>query len=165
MKLAPDCHDLLVAFLLVQSLLERRSETLFQPSGLTAAKFNILNLLATRKGRLDQATLVELLLVGKSSVSIVITRMVRQGLLRREEHPKDRRQTVLVLTGKGRELWQNIDPTYRANVKSVFGSLSGKERQSFLRNLKAIHNALDDQAAPDSFDSRVFGGRPSQEEK
>ena len=80
-------HDLLVALLLVQSLLERRSEAFFQPFGLTSAQFNILNLLGYGGGRMDQAQLVDLLLVGKSSISIVLNRMVRAGLVTREEHP------------------------------------------------------------------------------
>ena len=49
-KLEP--HDLLVALLQVQSLLERRSEAFFQPFGLTGAQFNILNLLAHHEGRM-----------------------------------------------------------------------------------------------------------------
>src|ERR1700744_4985478 len=88
-------HDLLVALLLVQNFMERRSEAFFQPYGLTAAQFNILNLLAYHDGRMDQAALVELLLVGKSSISIVLNRMVRDDLVKREIHPKDRRQMVL----------------------------------------------------------------------
>jgi len=51
---------------------------------------------------------VERLLVGKSSVSIVINRMVRNGLVRRQEHAKDRRQTVLFLTRRGRERWAQV---------------------------------------------------------
>jgi DNA-binding MarR family transcriptional regulator len=153
----PEPHDLLVAFLLVQSLLERRSEALFQPFGVTGAKFNILNLLAVRAGRLDQSALVDLLLVGKSSISIVITRMVREGLIRREEHPKDRRQTVLVLTGKGHALWRKIAPAYRASVKEVFGALPVRDRKPFLKSLKILHDVLQENAAPDSFDLRVFG--------
>ena len=108
-KLQP--HDLLVALLLVQSLLERRSDAFFQPFGLTAAQFNILNLLGYHDGKMEQAELVNLLLVGKSSISIVLNRMVRDSLVQREDHPKDRRQVVLALTNKGRTLWRKISPS------------------------------------------------------
>ena len=121
MERKPEPHDLLVALLLVQSLLERRSEAYFQPFGLTGAQFNILNLLAYRDGRMNQSELVDLLLVGKSSISIVLNRMVRDDLIKREEHPKDRRHTILVLTPKGRSLWRKISPRYEASVKKVFG--------------------------------------------
>ena len=135
-------HDLLVALLLVQSLLERRSEAFFQPFGLTSAQFNILNLLGSGGGRMDQAQLVDLLLVGKSSISIVLNRMVRAGLVTREEHPKDRRQTVLILTAKGRALWRKISPRYEASVKNIFGALPTPRRQRFLDDLKVVHDAF-----------------------
>jgi len=142
MERKPEPHDLLVALLLVQSLLERRSEAFFQPFGLTGAQFNILNLLAADEGRMDQAALVDSLLVGKSSISIVLNRMVRDGLVKREEHPKDRRQVVLVLTAKGRALWRKISPSYEAGVKKVFGSLPAKRRKQFLEDLKVLHDAF-----------------------
>ena len=142
MERKPEPHDLLVALLLVQSLLERRSDSFFQPYGLTSAQFNILNLLAYRDGRMDQAALVELLLVGKSSISIVLNRMVRDGLVKRDEHPKDRRQVVLTLTPKGRALWRKISPRYEAGVEQIFGSLPASRRPRFLEDLKVLHDAF-----------------------
>jgi DNA-binding MarR family transcriptional regulator len=142
MERKPEPHDLLVALLLVQSLLERRSEAYFQPFGLTGAQFNILNLLGYREGRMEQAELVDLLLVGKSSISIVLNRMVRDELIKREEHPKDRRQVVLVLTPKGRALWRKISPRYEASVEKIFGALPASHRQRFLDDLKVLHDTF-----------------------
>jgi DNA-binding MarR family transcriptional regulator len=149
----PEPHDLLVAFLLVHSLLERRSEAFFQPYGLTGAQFNILNLLATRDGRMEQAAVVDLLLVGKSSISIVLNRMVRDGLVKREEHPKDRRQVVLILTAKGRALWRKISPIYESGVKEIFGALPPARRRQFIDDLKVLHDAfIAEEGAPKSDD-------------
>jgi DNA-binding MarR family transcriptional regulator len=153
MERKPEPHDLLVALLLVQSLIERRSEAFFQPFGLTGAQFNILNLLATLEGRADQATLVDGLLVGKSSISIVLNRMVRDGLVKREEHPKDRRQVVLALTSKGRALWRKIAPTYEAGVREIFGAVPASRRQGLLNDLQALHEALRQNAAESGLES------------
>jgi len=142
MERKPEPHDLLVALLLVQSLLERRSEAYFQPFGLSGAQFNILNLLGYHEGKMDQAELVDLLLVGKSSISIVLNRMVRDGLVKREEHPKDRRQVVLILTPKGRALWRKISPRYEASVEKIFGTLPVSRRQRFFDDLKVLHDAF-----------------------
>jgi DNA-binding MarR family transcriptional regulator len=156
-------HDLLVALLLVQSSLERRSEAFFQPFGLTSAQFNILNLLGHREGKMDQSALVDLLLVGKSSISIVLNRMVRDELIKREEHPKDRRQVVLTLTPKGRALWRKISPRYEASVEKVFGSLPTTRRKQFLDGLKALHEAfLAEEGTAESDDrwhSHFFAGK------
>jgi DNA-binding MarR family transcriptional regulator len=142
MERKPEPHDLLVALLLVQSLLERRSEAFFQPFGLTGAQFNILNLLAHHEGRMDQAALVDLLLVGKSSISIVLNRMVREELVKRGEHPKDRRQVVLILTARGRALWRKISPRYEAGVEDIFGALPLTRRRRFLDDLKVFYDAF-----------------------
>lgn len=128
--------------LLVQNSLERRSEAFFQPFGLTASKFNILNLLSMKNGPMDQSELVDQLLVGKSSISIVLNRMVRDNLIKREPHPKDRRQVVLVITKKGHEIWSKAAPDYEANVREVFGKVPPSHRNQFLRNLKKLHEAI-----------------------
>lgn len=147
-------HDLLVALLLVQNTLERRSETFFQPFGLTSAQFNILNILAYQDGRVEQSTLVDLLLVGKSSISIVLNRMVRAGLVLRKEHEKDRRQVVLVLTPRGRSLWRKISSRYEASVEKIFGALPVSRRQRFLDDLKVLHGEIRaDEGTKESDDS------------
>ena len=135
-------HDLLVALLQMQSAVERRSEAFFQPFGLTSAQFNILNLLAWQEGRMDQSALVEMLLVGKSSISIVLNRLVRDGLVKREEHAQDRRHVVLILTPKGRALWRKISPGYEAGVNEIFGKLPTSRRRRFLDDLQVLHEAL-----------------------
>jgi DNA-binding MarR family transcriptional regulator len=142
MERKPEPHDLLVALLLVQSLMERRSEAFFQPFGITSAQFNILNLLGNSDGRMDQAELVDLLLVGKSSISIVLNRMVRDELIKREEHPKDRRQVVLFLTPKGRALWRKVSSRYEDNVDKIFGALPIPRRPAFINDLKELHDSL-----------------------
>ncbi len=152
-------HDLLIGFLLVQSLMERRSESFFQPFGLTGAQFNILNLLAKSSGRMDQAALADMLLVGKSSISIVLTRMVKAGLLGREEHPKDRRQTVLSITKKGHSLWKKISPIYEKNVEAIFGEIPQARRGKLLQDLKTLHDVLTpDASAKDEWLNRFLDG-------
>ena len=142
MSKTPEPYELLLAMLLVQSSLERRSEAFFQPFGLTASKFNILNLLSIKGGKMDQSDLVDQLLVGKSSISIVLNRMVRDNLIKREAHPKDRRQVVLVITEKGSELWRKIAPAYEAHVREIFGQVPLVHRNQFLQDLRKLYEAV-----------------------
>jgi DNA-binding MarR family transcriptional regulator len=135
-------YELLLAILLVQNSLERRSESFFQPFGLTASQFNILNLLSIKGGKMDQLDLVDQLLVGKSSVSIVLSRMVRDGLIKRKQHQKDRRQVVLFITKKGSELWAKVSPSYEFDVKEIFGKVPADHRIQFLQDLKKLHEAM-----------------------
>lgn len=133
---------MLLAMLLVQSSLERRSEAFFQPFGLTASKFNILNLLSIKGGKMDQSDLVDQLLVGKSSISIVVNRMVRDKLIKRAAHPKDRRQVVLVITEKGSELWRKTAPVYEVKVQEIFGRIPLSHRNQFLQDLRKLYERI-----------------------
>lgn len=135
-------HDLLVAWLTLHNAIQRRGDAFFQSFGLTDAQFNILNLVALTRGPKDQLALTERLLVGKSSVSIVINRLVKAGLLRREEHLRDRRRVVLILTRKGRELWRRTAPSYEQGVRDIFGALPRKRREAFLDDLETLYAAL-----------------------
>jgi DNA-binding MarR family transcriptional regulator len=135
-------HDLLVALLSVNELLERRSEQFFQPWGLSGAQFNILNVLIGNGGKMDQADLVQSLLVGKSSISIVLGRMFRAGLLVRKEHTGDRRRSILILTPKGRRLWEKVSQKYEAIVKDIFGILPKPRRSPLFNDLKSFYLRL-----------------------
>jgi DNA-binding MarR family transcriptional regulator len=135
-------HDLLVALLTLHNSIQRRGDAFFQAHGLTDAQFNILNLIGLANGPMDQFALTEQLLVGKSSVSIVLNRMVRADLIRREEHPRDRRRVVLILTRKGRDLWRKIAPQYEQGVREIFGALPRKRREALLDDLETLHAAV-----------------------
>ena len=135
-------HDLLVVLLTLHNAIQRRGDTFFQDYGLTDAQFNILNLIGLADGPLDQLALTERLLVGKSSVSIVLNRMVKAGLIQRGEHARDRRRVVLSLTRKGRELWRKIAPLYGEGVREIFSALPRKRREAFLDDLEVLYAAL-----------------------
>jgi DNA-binding MarR family transcriptional regulator len=138
----PEPHDVLVAFLLLQRALQRQADAFFTEHGLTDAQFNILNLLATHGGFMDQLELTEKLLVGKSSTSIVLNRTVKAGLVERREHSKDRRQSSLKLTTKGDKLWSKVNAKYEQSVREVFGGLPKARRRAFLDDLEAIYASL-----------------------
>ena len=72
----------------------------------------------------------------------MLNRIVRDGLIKREEHPKDRRQVVLTLTPKGCALWRKLSPRYEAVVKEIFGALPASRRQRFLDDMKALQDAF-----------------------
>ena len=150
MNRTPEPHDLLVAFLLLQRALQKQADLFFAEYGLSDAQFNILNLLATSGGWMDQLALTEKLLVGKSSISIVLNGMTKAGLVERQENPKDRRQSMLRLPSKGHDLWSKVYSKYEKNVRVVFGGLPKARRRAFLDDLETLYASL-------SGDSQVKG--------
>jgi DNA-binding MarR family transcriptional regulator len=159
MKQTPEPHDVLVGFLLLRRALDRRSDLFFAEHGLTDAQFNILNLLASSGGSLGQFALTERLLVGKSSISIVLARMTKAGLIERQKHAKDQRQVVLSLSPKGHTLWSKVAPIYQQSVAEVFGELPKARRRPFIDDLEVLYTALQVQSGSEN----VEGARSLRE--
>lgn len=86
-----------------QQVLLARADALLAGHGLTFARFEVLTLLSfTREGRLPMGRLGARLQVHPASVTSAVDRLERQGFVRREAHPTDRRATLAVLTDAGR---------------------------------------------------------------
>jgi DNA-binding MarR family transcriptional regulator len=140
---AVEPNDLLIAFLETQIVLERASENFFQPYGITGAQYNILNLLAYNGNEMEQNELTQRLVVGKSSISIVLRRMAEHGLVTREKHASDKRQSVLQLTVAGRALWEQIRGKYEEKIERIFGVVPAKHRTVVVQALQAVRAALE----------------------
>jgi DNA-binding MarR family transcriptional regulator len=90
-----------------------------RPHALTFARYELLQLLAfTRGGRLPMASATARLQVHPASVTNSVSRLERDGLLRREPHPDDRRAAMLSLTDAGRSLAEQATRTLNDGVFS-----------------------------------------------
>lgn len=89
----------------VQQLLLGRIEDALKPCGLTFAAYEALRLLAfTRTGALPMGKLGRRLMVHPASVTNVIGRLERRGLVERRTSTDDRRVVLAQITEAGRRL-------------------------------------------------------------
>jgi DNA-binding MarR family transcriptional regulator len=87
-----------------QILLARVDEAL-RPFDLTFARYEALVLLAfSRQGALPLGKMGDRLMLHPTSVTNIIDRLERQGLVERAAHPTDRRTTLARITDDGRRL-------------------------------------------------------------
>jgi MarR family 2-MHQ and catechol resistance regulon transcriptional repressor len=84
----------------------------------------------------------ERVLIGKSSLSIVVDRMVQRGYLRRHVFPEDRRRVILTLTPTGRRLWEKVHPLYLTEVDHIFGTVPAPKRKALIDAMKQIELQL-----------------------
>lgn len=77
-----------------------------------------------------------------STVSRVADGLVRQGFLRREADPQDRRRAVLLLTDKGRKLAGTIDGNMRAYTRAVLEQIPPERRPAVLECLGLLVAAV-----------------------
>ncbi|MDD4731027.1 MAG: MarR family transcriptional regulator [Desulfovibrio sp.] len=117
--------------LLARRFIVRLSKQL-QPLGICAGQFGPLVWLWERDGR-TQAELCRCLAVEQSTMARTLTRMERDGLIRREPDPDDRRRALVRLTDKARELQsQALKVAHEVNREAFFG-LSREDAELFFR--------------------------------
>ena len=131
-------HELTAAVMATADVFLRESQRLFRPHGLTAAQYNVLNILAAMPDGISQRELGDRLVVDRSNVTGLLDRLEKIGWVRRTDDPADRRVYRVVLTPAGRALWGKIAPLYREVVAQITHGLSAKRLQDGLDLLKTL---------------------------
>ena len=116
----------------------RESQRLFRPHGLTAAQYNVLNVLGESEEGLSQRELGDILVVDRSNVTGLLDRLEKSGLVKRTDHPSDRRVYRVSLTPAGRKLWTQVQPLYLQVASQVTSGISEKEARDALTVLKSL---------------------------
>ncbi|HZZ58471.1 MAG TPA: MarR family transcriptional regulator [Opitutaceae bacterium] len=137
-------YRLTAALLAAADALLRSSHKLFRPHGLTAAQFNVLNLLALGEPGMSQRELSDELVVDKSNVTGLVDRMEKAGWLRRTEDPHDRRIYRITLTPAGKKLWAKVNPLYLNAVRQVTSPLSPLQIRQCLESLETLRRSAAD---------------------
>ena len=125
-----------MARLFANALAER-----IRPLGLAPAQFMTLLELWEEDG-LTQKGLVQRLDIEQATMANTLKRMERDGLILREENPKDRRAQLIRLTDKARALQD--DATSAANEVNgiALSGLSEDERRGFISVMARVIGAL-----------------------
>ncbi len=123
----PDGAALVAAVMTTADAFTRESQRLFRPHGLTAAQYNVLNILAGEPAGISQRMLGERLVVDRSNVTGLLDRLEKNDWVRRADDPDDRRVYRVQLTAAGRAIWQKISPLYLEVVAQVTRGLTAKQ--------------------------------------
>ncbi|WP_227023159.1 MarR family winged helix-turn-helix transcriptional regulator [Actinomadura rubrobrunea] len=126
----------------VQQLLLARIESVLKPHGLTFAAYEALRLLAfTRTGALPMGKMGARLMVHPASVTNVIGRLERRGLVQRRPSPDDRRVVLAEITPAGRELAEDAT---RALHEASFGlpDLTAEQVAEITAVLRAVRASV-----------------------
>ncbi|GMK45909.1 MarR family winged helix-turn-helix transcriptional regulator [Paenibacillus glycanilyticus] len=114
------------------------NQVFFQILSKAASKHNLtaLQLLVLRvlheTPDIRMSELAEKLNVGNSTMSGIVDRMVKAGILERERTEADRRAMTMKLTEKGKELWRETDAT-RMNMMRPLLSMTEQDHRELSR--------------------------------
>jgi len=96
---------------------------------ITPSQLRVLKLVARTNAR-RIGDVADFLAVSNAAASKAVDRLVRRGLLRRKESPKDRRAVELSLTPEGRHTLAQYEAAANQVLKEVFGSLPPEQLQA-----------------------------------
>jgi DNA-binding MarR family transcriptional regulator len=102
---APAAMSATTSIMRAQQILLAHADEVLRPFDLTFARYEALVLLAfSRAGALPLGKMGDRLMLHPTSVTNIVDRLERQGLVGRDAHPTDRRTTLARITDDGRRV-------------------------------------------------------------
>jgi DNA-binding MarR family transcriptional regulator len=128
------------------AILRKESERALSAWQLTVPQATVLALLAEAGHALPVTRLARLLLQEGPSVTTLVDRMCKRGLVERVKEHRDRRVVLVELTDKGRQVHDDVRASAAAVSNDLFGVLSGEDRATlkdllqtfFKRNIRRL---------------------------
>ncbi|MFJ5761115.1 MarR family winged helix-turn-helix transcriptional regulator [Neobacillus sp. NPDC093182] len=99
--------------------------------------FMILELLYS-KGPHAVQKISEILSIPSGSITYVVDKLEKKGLVERQPNPNDRRASNVVLTEEGRTLFDEIFPKHVATISQNLSFISNDEKEQLIDLLKRI---------------------------
>lgn len=99
--------------------------------------FMVLELLYS-KGAHPVQKISETLSIPSGSITYVVNKLVKLGLVERQSNPNDGRAFSVVLTEKGEELFNDIFPKHVATISQNLSFISEEEKELLITLVKKI---------------------------
>jgi DNA-binding MarR family transcriptional regulator len=134
--------SVLGAILEASDMLSKYMSSYLNDFGLSASKFNTLQLLRDEPNRtVTQNELGTKLTVTGASITGVLDRLERDRLVARESHPSDRRANLVRLTDEGESLIQTAADMHAARMQELMDVLDESEKQTLVQLLTRLAEA------------------------
>ncbi len=103
--------------------------------GITPEQSHVLYILSTSGGSTTINEIVEITQRQHHSISTLINRMTKQGLVSKRKDPHDNRKYEVVITKKGQELYRRIT---QDSIKNTFSCLPDEAKAQLRKHLKCL---------------------------
>lgn len=123
----------LITFTRTEHTIHKKELETIKESGLTTAQFGVLEVLYN-KGDLRICEIIEKILTTSGNITVVIKNLEKDGLVKKNLDPKDKRSTIISITDKGKQIIEGILPNHIENISKIFSVLT-KEEQITLKNI------------------------------
>ena len=129
--------------------IEKRLEQQVEAHGLSFTEFAVLEALL-HKGPLPIGEIGSLVLLTSGSMTYVIDKLVRRGLIERKACKTDRRVVHAELTKQGRSLMEEVFPAHATLIHDLMGGLQPEEQEDAINLLKRLGHYAENYVAPET---------------
>ncbi|MFC0523722.1 MarR family winged helix-turn-helix transcriptional regulator [Pontibacillus salicampi] len=119
-----------------------RVEEDVRAKGLNPTEFGVLEVLY-HKGDQALQKIGDQILLASGSITYVVDKLEKKGLLERKPCAKDRRITYASITEEGRDLLHNIFPDHWKRIEEITGGLTEEEKSELIPLLKQLGTYAD----------------------
>ena len=126
-------------------LWKRYAQRNIHPHGVTLKQYEVLRQLK-RRGTLFPSDIAEMLFCDRSTATVVIRNMEKQGLVKREIDTQDHRRFLVTLTSAGLEKYEEVPwdtPEFKQTRFQPTGCFSDKEKSQLISLLAKLSAHLD----------------------
>jgi DNA-binding MarR family transcriptional regulator len=136
-EIKSDVDQVLEAIIYLYTESRRITKELAKRADLTGPQLTVVKLLE-QIGDLSLSSLSEKIRAQNSTVTGIIDRMEREGLVTRERSKEDRRVVYIKLTDKGRELAREIPVEPMEIFRSALETLSAQDMKDLMRIMTKV---------------------------
>jgi DNA-binding MarR family transcriptional regulator len=125
---------------IMRGFMRRQADELLKGK-ITLPQFLILNFL-NEEGESKMTGIAHFLEVSTPAATGIVDRLVKYGYIARVFDPQDRRIIKIRLTPKGSFLVNKVNQQKRQSTIDVFGKISDKERNDYLKILMRVRDII-----------------------
>ena len=143
-------EEVLVSLRQIIRAIDLHSKHLERESGLTGPQLLIIKLIGTY-GEVTSGVIAREASLSQATVTSILDRLERKGLLNRERSAQDKRKVMVSLTVDGKEALKNAPALMQESFIRIFNQLEDWEQSLVLSSLQRVAdmmNATDLDAAP-----------------
>jgi DNA-binding MarR family transcriptional regulator len=122
----------------VRDVLALCEDSILGEYGITTEQFGVLAAVRSRGGSLRPTDLASILERSPNSISMLVDRMVKAGLVKRTRDRTDRRVVNVTLTDKGKKAVEPATPASWEFIQKLLSPLSDKDKHALASLLETV---------------------------